>query len=166
MADAFPDRSMELREKIAWMVESNGWALVPVPARTDLDPPIPGYAYTVGFESSYSFPEVVVFGLTPPAARGLLGLVVEFLEQGSELPVNALFVGLLDNGLRSAFLPVDLDEFGDLFADATEWHRGAGYRMVQLAWPDRNGWMPWEHGFDHRLLLAQPVIGTLEGVSV
>ncbi len=164
MADVFPDRSMELRDKIAWMVEDNGWALVPVPACPDLDPPIPGYAYTVGLETTFGFPEVVVFGLTPPAARGLCGLVVDLLASGTELPVGPLFTGMLDNGLRSALLPVDVAENGVLFTEATEFHRGLGYRVVQLAWPDRNGWMPWESGFDHRLLLAQPIIGTLDEV--
>jgi hypothetical protein len=165
MADVFPDRSMELRDKIAWMVETNGWALVPVPARPDLDPPIPGYSYSVGLETTYGFPEVVLFGLTPPAARGLLGLVVEFLAGGTQLPVGPLFVGLLDNGLRSALLPVDPDDFGDLFEEARVWHGGSEFRVVQLIWPDRNGWMPWESGFDHRLLLAQPVIGSLDEVD-
>jgi hypothetical protein len=164
MADVFPDRSMELRDKIAWMVEDNGWALIPVPACPDLDPPIPGYAYTVGLETTYDFPEVVLFGLTPPASRGLAGLVVDLLASGTELPVGPLFTGLLDNDLRSALLPVDVAENGVLFTEATEFHRGLDYRVVQLAWPDRNGWLPWESGFDHRLLLAQPVIGSLDEV--
>ena len=36
---------------------------------------------------------------------------------------------------------------------------------VQLAWPDRSGRLPWEAGFDHRLLLAQPVVGARDEVS-
>jgi hypothetical protein len=32
---------------------------------------------------------------------------------------------------------------------------------VQLLWPDRNGFLPTEAGFDRRMVLAQPVIGTL-----
>ena len=120
--DVFPDRSMEHREKIAWMVEANGWAVEPVPARPDLEPPIPGYAYTVGLETLYGFPEVVVFGLTPVAARGLVGLVVEFLADGVELPVGPLFAGLLDSDLRSALLPVDVVECGSLFETAADWY--------------------------------------------
>ena len=31
--------------------------------------------------------------------------------------------------------------------------------MVQLLWPDRNGFLPTETGFDRSRALAQPVIG-------
>jgi hypothetical protein len=90
---------------------------------------------------------------------------VDFLRGGSDLPVGPLFTGLLDNGLRSALLPVDVDDYGELFEAATAWYGTERYRVVQLAWPDRSGWLPWEGQFDHRLLMAQPVIGDLDDVG-
>lgn len=150
---------MALREKIEWMIETSGWALEPVPAQTDTDPPIPGYSYTIGFESAYGFPEVCVFGLTPVAARGLVGLLADLLAGGTEVPVGAVFTGLYDGELRSALVPVDVAECGPLFASATAWYRAAGYRVAQLVWPDRNGWLPWEPGFDRRVVMAQPILG-------
>ena len=165
MSDVFPDRSMEHRDKLAWMIEQEGWAIEPVAPRGDDDPPKPGYAYTIGLESSFGFPEVCIFGLTPVAARGLLGLVVDIVRSGGEIPIGALFTGLLDNDLRCALLPLDIDEHLDLFESASAWHRRTTYRMLQLAWPDRNGWLPWEPGFDRRLLFAQPVLGPLEEIE-
>jgi hypothetical protein len=162
--DVFPDRGMEHRDKIAWMIETAGWAIEPVPPRPDLDPPVPAYAYTIGLETAFDFPEIVVFGLTPVASRGLLGLVVDLLAGGTEIPVGPVFAGLLDGDQRSALLPVDLNEYVDLFETATMWHRRTSYRVVQLAWPDRSGWLPWESGFDQRLVGAQPVIGSLDEV--
>ena len=122
--DVFPDRDMEHRDKVAWMVEQHGWAFEPVPAHPELDPPIPGYGYTIGFEAAFAFPELVVFGLTPVATRGLLGLVVDLLRGGTDIPIGALFIGLFDNELRSALLPVDREECGDLFAVADDWYGG------------------------------------------
>lgn len=159
--EIFPDRSMEHDDKIHWMIETYGWALESVLPRPELSPPSPAYAYTVGLEDLTGFPEVVVFGLTPVAARGLVGLVVDLLRGGTEIPIGALFTGLLDNELRAALLEVDLDEHGDLFPTATSWHAGRPFRVVQLAWPDRAGWLPWEAGFDARLRYAEPVIGTV-----
>lgn len=72
-----------------------------------------------------------------------------------------VFVGFLDNELPSALLRVDLTEHIDLFADAAEYHQG-DFRMCQFLWPDRGGRLPWEPGYDERLLLAQPVLGSLE----
>ena len=77
-------------------------------ARADTDPPTPAYAYTIGVPAAVDFPEVAVFGLTPAAANGLLGLVVDACRGGTEIPLGVEVVGLLDNDLRCAFGPVDL----------------------------------------------------------
>ena len=76
-----------------------------------------------------------------------------------------VFTGLLDNDLRCALLPLERETYAELFAAANDWHKGSEYRVVQLAWPDRNGWLPWESGFEHRLLFAQPVVGAVPGVE-
>ena len=71
------------------------------------------------------------------ATRGLLGLVVDLLRGGTEIPIGALFTGLFDNDLRSALLAVDPEECGDLFAVADDWyarHRLPG-RAAGLARP-------------------------------
>ena len=61
------------------------------------------------------------------------------------------------------FAPIDLTEWGSLFATGFAWHRGTPFEIVQLLWPDRNGFLPTEPGFDRRLVLAQPVIGAVAG---
>lgn len=154
-----PDFSIPHQEKIDWMIETAGWAIEPVAPRTDTEPPIPGYAYSIGFPQAFGFPEVVVFGLTPVAARGLVGLVADALRGGTEIPLGVELVGLLDNGLRCVFAPVDLAMWSELFTTAISFHRGAGFELVQLLWPDRRGTLPDEPGFDPRVSHAQPVIG-------
>lgn len=154
-----PDFHIPHAEKIEWMIETEGWALEPVPPRADTDPPSPAYAYTIGLPALLGFPELAVFGLTPVAARGLLGLVVDAVRGGTEIPFGVELVGLLDNELRCVFAPIDTDQCGPLFATAQSWYRGGDYAMVQLLYPDRNGFMPYEPGFDQRLRFAQPVVG-------
>jgi hypothetical protein len=146
-------------EKIEWMIETDGYAMEVVPPDPDSDPPQAGYSYTVNFPDHVGFADVVVFGLTPVAARGLIGLVGETLAAGTEIPVGAEVVGLLDNELRCCFAPVDLAEWVALFATAQAWYRGEDFEVVQLVYPDRNGFLPYEAGFDQRLRFAQPVIG-------
>ena len=157
--DVFPDRDLEKIDKIAWVVETQGWCAEPVPAIED--PPRPGYTYSIGFEISYGEPEVVIFGLAPVAARGLLGLLADHLEAGGELPAG-IFVGLLDNDLRSALLPIEMPDNVDLFPDAAEYLAREDFRIRQFVWPDRGGLLPWDEGYDDRLRLAQPVIGATE----
>lgn len=153
--DPFPDRNMDHLDKIAWVVETNGWCAEPVPARED--PPTPGYTYTIGFERTYGQPEVVIFGLQPVAARGLLDLLATQFEAGISIPTGT-FVGLLDDDLPAALLPIDLAEYGPLFPDAVAFFGDDGFRMSQFVWPDRSGLLPWNEGYDERLRLAQPVL--------
>lgn len=167
MSDAdevFPDRDMDHRDKIAWIVEEHGWAAEPVPPVEEPEAR-PGYTYTIGFETHFGRPEVVIFGLTPVAARGLLGLIADQYAGGVDLPVGVVFVGLLENDLPSSLLAVDLDEHADLAPGAAAFHAGSSadspsFRLVQFVWPDRSGRLPWDEGYDERLRLAQPVVGT------
>ena len=157
-----PDFHIPHAEKIEWMIETNGWALEPVTPRPDTDPPTPAYAYTIGVPALVGFPEVAVFGLTPVASNGLITLVIDALQGGTEIPLGIELVGLLDNDLRCMFAQVDTDAAAGTFATLDAWYRGEPYAVVQLLYPDRNGFMPYEVGYDQRLRYAQPVIGQVE----
>lgn len=159
LADKFG--SMDALEKIEWMIETNGWALESVSPRPETDPPTPAYSYTIGVPALVGFPEIAVFGLKPAAANGLIGLVVDACRGGTEVPLEVELVGLLDNDLRCVFAPVAIDEVGGFFATAAAWYQGQPHAMAQLLYPDRNGFMPYEDGFDQRMRFAQPVVGTL-----
>jgi hypothetical protein len=161
--DVFPDRDMSHRDKVEFMLEREGWAIDAVPARDQGASAFPSYAYTVGFEARFGFPEVCVVGLSPVACRGLFDLVAGALAGGTELPVAAPFIGLLDGGQPCAFLPVDVSSCAAMFPSLVEHHVLAGeepegFALVQLAWPDRSGALPWEPAFDRRLLTAQVLL--------
>lgn len=162
--DVFPDRDMSHRAKIEFMLERQGWAIDAAPSRPELDPPLPRYAYTIGFEDRFGFPELCVFGLSPVACQGLFSLVAEALAGGTELPVGPAFVGLLDDDQPCALLPVDAAGAVDLFPSLAEHHALAGgaeadFRMVQLAWPDPGGALPWEPAFADELAPLQLLLG-------
>ena len=162
--DVFPDRNMEHLDKLAWVIEDQGWVADPVEADAG-PPPRPGYTYTIGFETAFDRPEVVIFGLQAVAARGLLGMIADQHRGGVVLPVDGVFVGLLESDLPCALLTVDLAEHAARFPDASAFHAGRGvgadrWRMLQFVWPDRNGRLPWDQDYDPRLRVAQPVIGT------
>jgi hypothetical protein len=157
--DVFPDRDMDHADKIAWVVETQGWCAEPVAPVED--PPTPGYTYSIGFEDSFGYPDLVIFGLAPVASRGLLEMVATHLEAGGEIPVG-VFVGLLDNDLPAAVLPIQMPDHADLFAGAQAFYDRDDFRIRQFIWPDKQGKLPWDQGYDERLLLAQPVIASTE----
>ena len=157
-----PDFHIPHAEKIEWMIETHGWAMEPVAARADTSPPLAGYVYTIGFPEAFAFPEVVVFGLTPSAARGLFDLVADMLRGGTEIPLGVELAGLFDNDLRCVFAPIDDVVIGELLGTAVAWHKGIAFAAVQLLWPDRHGVLPTEPGFDRRMVLAQPVFARVD----
>jgi hypothetical protein len=157
-----PDFHIPHAEKIEWMIESAGWALEPVGADPLAEPPRPAYAYTIGLPALVGFAEIAVFGLTPAASNGLVGMVVDHLRSGVSIPLGAELVGLLDNDLRCLFAPIDAAASARWFDTASAWYRGAPFDAVQLVYPDRNGFMPYEPGFDQRMRLAQPVVGEVD----
>ena len=124
--DVFPDRDMSHRDKIEFMLEREGWAMDAVPTREGIESAFPSYAYTVGFEERFGFPEICVVGLSPVACRGLFDLVANALDGGTDLPISAPFIGLLDGGQPCAFLRVDVATCGTMFPSLVEHHVIAG----------------------------------------
>ena len=59
-----------------------------------------------------------------------------------------------------------MEAWGELFATGEAWYRGAPFEVVQLIYPDRNGFLPYEPGYEHRMRLAQPVIGRRSSEAV
>lgn len=165
MSSELPDFHIPHMEKIEWMVETKGWAVETVAAGTFVDAegrPLPGYSYTVNFPSRFGMPEIVVLGLTPVACSGIFDLVAEVLASGQVIDVTATLTGLFDGEQRARFRPIDAARHADMFATAFAWNsRGtsSGFGLVQLLWPDRNGFLPDEAGFDQRLRFTQPVLG-------
>ena len=162
--DVFPDRDMSHRDKVEFMLEREGWAIDAVPASGDAEAPMPRYAYTIGFEDRFAFPEVFIFGLSPVACRGLFYLLADALTGGTDLPIGAAFVGLLDDDQPCALLPVDAAAAVGMFPSLAEHHSLAGeapaaFKMVQLTWPDGAGNLPWEPDFAPELAPVQLLLG-------
>jgi hypothetical protein len=156
-----PDFHEPHEDKIAWMIQTNGWALEAVSPQPDSEPPVPSYAYSIGLPAAVNFCDIAVFGLTPVAARGLIELVVDACRGGTEIPLGTELLGLLDNELRCLFAPIDPDLCGTWFPIAAQWYGDEPVQMVQLIYPDRRGFLPYEYGFDQRMRFAQPLIGSV-----
>ncbi len=149
---------MEHDEKLQWMLETHGWGMEPV-APSHGEHLRAAYSYTFGLEALLGHPELVIFGLAPVAARGLLDLIVNQLRLGGSLPTGQLFDGLLDNGLVSALLDVEVAEFGDYFPTLPLIYGDQPWRVRQFVWPDRSGTFPWDDNWPENLRYAQPIIG-------
>lgn len=145
-------------EKIQWMLDEKGWGAVPVRPHESGHEWGAGYTYTFGLEARYGHPELVIFGMQPAMARRLMDLVVAQVSAGVQLPVGTPFVGLLDNDLRAALVPVVVDEVAALFPTCTDIYGEQDWRMTQFVWPAANGAFPWEDGWPEELAHTQPIL--------
>ena len=152
---------MNALDKIRWMIETHGWALETIAADPSTEPPTAACAYSIGMRAAVDFPDVVIFGLAPAAAKGLVTLVADACRGGTAIPLGPELLGLLDNDLRCVFAPIEPAIAAERFATAVSWFKGEPLDMVQLLYPDRNGFLPYEAGFDQRLRLAQPIVGSV-----
>ena len=152
-----PDFHIPHHEKISWMIETYGYAMEPVAPSIEVDPPRPGSLYTIGYPEAFGFPELLICGLTPAEAGTLVELVADVLRAGTEIPLGVALTGLLDGELRAMFVPLEAEVVSAWLPGSVAW-RGAVPDAVQLLWPDRNGFLPTEAGFERRLTLAQPVL--------
>ena len=145
--DVFPDRDMSPRDKIEFMLEQEGWAMEAVRARADLDPPMPTYSYTVGFEDRYDFPEVCVFG---PQAGGLPRAVRHGRRRVPAGGTESRRPRLHRPARRrpaQRLPPRRRRGAGGMFPSIAEHHTLAGrapdgFRLVESAWPDPAGALP------------------------
>lgn len=94
------------------------------------------------------------------AARGLLDLIVNHLRLGGAIPTGEIFVGLLDDGQKSALLDVDTVQFASYFPTLDLIYGDQPWRVCQFVWPDRSTAFPWDEEWPEKLRYAQPIIGS------
>lgn len=109
------------------------------------------FSYTVGL-TEHGLPELVVTGLRPDRATGLLEVWADYLLAGSVvLPGESLRTG------RWVLEAVQVDRPEQHLLIADEFY-GEGVRGLQLVWADPSGRWPWEPRFRARSA-GQPLLG-------
>lgn len=117
----------------------------------------PGFSYTVGLTKTYLQPEIIVFGLPPSAAHGVIAAAVNIMEDNGAIP-RMEPLQRVASGTGVIFVPIV--NFGaNEYMKACRARYGDEYRAIQMVWPDPSGLFPWEDGFDERFSAAQINLG-------
>lgn len=146
------ERRAAMYQKVERTIEEVGWYVVGVfPVAGG--PPSPGFTYSVGFEKTWGHPEVVMFGMSPETAHGVLATIAERLAAGDKFEAGERYSELLRD-LDATFRAVPKP--GKPLNLARHYY-GRDIEALQLVWPDTAGKFPWEDGFDEELLPYQPL---------
>ena len=107
------------------------------------------------------FPEVAVFGLTPVGGQRAARARRRRAAAAAPRSRSVSSWSACSTTTCAARSPrsTSTRAAGRSSTRAIAWYRGEPFELVQLLYPDRNGFMPYEAGYDQRMRFAQPVLG-------
>jgi len=147
----------EMRQRAAHDVQQSGWHI----ADAFPDEDAPGfsafYSYTAGLWQTFQHPELILFGLRPDAADGVLQLAVNHIRQGQRYVDGEQTDDLTRDYLvhfRAA--PTDDPHWPMSVTSAYYGHRN--YPVLQVVTPDKDNHWPWEPDCDPQVARSQQLL--------
>lgn len=151
-----PDELDETDRRVRSDIARYGWHVALVSA-DEATPDGVGWAFTIGLEETLRHPELVVFGLEPGLAHGLLNRAADAVRRGWRFEPGQRYDGLLE-GYACAAREIDR-RWHSVFLGNAQWHyQGDDFRALQLFWPDPAKRYPWEEGFAEAWRSDQPLL--------
>ncbi|MBS0190311.1 MAG: DUF4262 domain-containing protein [Phycisphaerales bacterium] len=130
-------------QKIVDDVRAVGWHCLCIEA----DDSGPSFAYTIGLQITFRHPEVIIFGLPPQTAHGVLSSIVDLLKKGRAFTTACTAADVLEE--YTVAFDVARPEQIDEYFGAGLWYRRylrlqSLLHAVQCFWPDKSGKFPWQ----------------------
>jgi hypothetical protein len=134
-----------VEQKIVDDVERVGWSVMTVAPRTDSDDPEEWFAYTIGLQKTFGWPEIICFGLATDAMVDILNNAVDELRERILTPAPGIELTEVLNEYparlaESKSIPFNYLGFANWFAEYAGMREPL--RKLQLLWPDKNGHFP------------------------
>jgi Domain of unknown function (DUF4262) len=148
-----PEVVVTLRRRIA----REGWAMAGVGIKKSAMT----YTYTVGLQKTFAHPDLIMFGLAPPEAEGVLETIARRVKAGEPACEGVMILGAAQVPLMPR--AADAARIGLLIPPQLA--RGR-HDYFQIVWPDGKERFPWEPGFDRRRLHGQSYLFDVEGPDV
>lgn len=149
-ADAWPTiDTRSPKEMLEAAVAENGWQTVVFP------PQRPLFGFTIGLTRTFGHPEAFIIGLPPQLMFQILENVAKAVAGGHRFEPGErteLLLEQLSCGLR----PVDAAWHGVFLEPLSMFYGAEPLQVLQVVWPDRQGKLPGDDGFDPAFLARQP----------
>ncbi len=143
-----------MEAEIAEIVREYGWFAADI---YDHSPP---FVYSVGLMQTCDHPELIIFGLEPGDAHGILSNMFHAIRNGESFRETCTYVGILTGHRSVGIRPVDPSQHPLYLGLAMGYCRFIGrigeLMAVQVFWPDQIGKFPFEVGCDLEVYRRQP----------
>ena len=121
----------------------------------------PGFVYSVGLYRNFEIPEIIIVGLKPDLAHGVLNEIASRARQGERFRLGDTIDGLLD-GFSVVLRPVRDALIEPHFGWDFWYYDGQDFPTAQLVWPTTSGIWPWDPSASEDFRAVQPLLATAE----
>ncbi len=142
-------RPKPVEEVVRETIASEGFQLLFQP------PERPIWAYTIGLAQSVGQPDVIVIGLPPQVMHAMVRTLANMALAGAELR-HGLRTDDVLQGMPCELRAVDPAWLDVMFMHARAVYGERPFSGLQCVWPDKQGRLPHEDGFDEALRRRQP----------
>jgi hypothetical protein len=138
-------------------VAEHGWHVIKVFSDGETGPP---FAYTIGFETTFRQPEVVIFGLNDDLEfmHHVLNGIGDRMRRGEKFAHGDVKKKILD-GFGCPFVRVPKSAYEEHLGIAMRYHGGTKFRALQCIWPDPKKKLPWDPKVMPPVLRREPILG-------
>lgn len=144
-----PFAPKSMMDRLREGVDAAGWQMLLLP----LERPI--WGLTVGLTKNFGQPEVFLIGLPPQVMQQMLQNIGNSVETGLKLTPGLRTDVVIEN-LLCELRPVDPVWHDVLMGPVKAFYGDEPFSVLQCMWPDKQGKMPHEEGFDEAFRPRQP----------
>ncbi|MFC5750461.1 DUF4262 domain-containing protein [Actinomadura rugatobispora] len=132
-------------------IHEHGWQVMMIPT----DDVGPGWAFTIGLWHTHGIPELAMFGLDIYDMKDGLNGLAERALKGRPVKAGQLRHEVIDNH-PVMLKAVDLRWYRTFFGSAIMFYRRPPFPLLQVVWPDHDGFFPWQPESDVPYRRLQP----------
>ena len=143
----------DVERRVRSDVDTFGWHVAKIAG----DESAPPWAFTIGLEEQFGHPEIAIFGMELDLLHRVLNHIGEQVKRGRRFEDGERAEGVLAN--HAPCFRLVLPRWHSPFLGNAGWFYGEkGFSALQCFWPDANGNLPWEPGFDPAWAGRQPLL--------
>lgn len=152
----FPDAEDEGDCRMLHNIATVGWEAIHIPAEGNL----PGHSFTVGLYYTFGHPEALITGLNPELSHSIFNTLVDLINDNRGLQEGVATQDLIERH-RCQTATVPFPFYQEYLGYAQWFYSGQAFPTFQIIWPDRQGILPGESGYDRQFLARQVVLADL-----
>ena len=117
----------------------------------------PEYSFTIGLFDNFKHPEMTIIGLPKEVSHQILNNLGEQIKSGKKYESNIQYEGLIKR-YKCHSKKVAKKYYKEYFGSALWYYNGNKFPVIQIVWPDKNKYYPWDSNFNEDFKWFQPVL--------